>query len=229
MAPVRELLSLRDPANGENVFYGEFLLNAQGEDVVAGLRTPKKIEKMAVDLPDSYEQLKEVRTILEQHYCDMQDIEFTIERGILYMLQCRSGSEQDWLQLELLSICLKEGLIDEKTAITRVDAGQVTSLMRPVFDPNSVIKAREEGAVLAKGLPAGPGAASGKVCFYSDEVEAAKERWGRVILVRVETSPEDIKGMEAAEGILTARGGMTSHAALVAAKEVRRVFLDVEL
>ena len=206
----------RDPANGENVFYGEFLLNAQGEDVVAGLRTPKKIEKMAADLPDSYEQLKEVRTILEQHYCDMQDIEFTIERGILYMLQCRSGKRTGLASIRIALDMLEEGLIDEKTAITRVDAGQVTSLMRPVFDPDAVIKARKEGALLAKGLPAGPGAASGKVCFYSDEVEAAKERWGRVILVRVETSPEDIKGMEAAEGILTARGGMTSHAALVA-------------
>jgi len=206
----------RDPASGENLFYGEFLMNAQGEDVVAGLRTPHKIEELKGVMPSAYDQLEEVRNILEEHYRDMQDIEFTIERSKLYMLQCRSGKRTGLASIRIALDMLEEGLIDEKTAISRVDANQVTSLMRPVFNPDAVTRAHEEGRMLAKGLPAGPGAASGRVCFYSDEVEEFKKEWGQVILVRVETSPEDIKGMEAAEGILTARGGMTSHAALVA-------------
>ncbi len=206
----------RNPATGENVFYGEFLMNAQGEDVVAGIRTPLKLEQLEEVMPHAYEELVQVRHVLEQHYRDMQDIEFTIERGTLFILQCRAGKRTGLAAVRIAVDMLEEGLIDEKTAITRIEADQVTFLLRPVFNEEAKRKAREEGRLLAKGLPAGPGAASGRVCFFSDEVHDRRREWGQVILVRVETSPEDIKGMERAEGILTARGGMTSHAALVA-------------
>lgn len=206
----------RDPATGENVFYGEFLMNAQGEDVVAGTRTPLKIEELGKNKPKMLEELYKVRKILEDHYHDMQDIEFTIENDKLYMLQCRSGKRTGLAAIRIALDMLEEGHIDEKTAIMRLEAGQVTTLLRPIFDTNARKIAVSEGRLLAKGLPAGPGAANGRVVFFSDEVPEKARKWGRCILVRIETSPEDIKGMEAAEGILTARGGMTSHAALVA-------------
>jgi len=206
----------RDPATGENVFYGEFLMNAQGEDVVAGIRTPLKLEQLREVMPHAYEELSRVREVLERHYHDMQDLEFTIERGQLFILQCRAGKRTGLAAVRIALDMLEEGLIDDRTAITRIEADQVTFLLRPVFDSRARAAARSEGRLLAKGLPAGPGAATGRICLFSDEVHARRREWGPVILVRIETSPEDIKGMEQAEGILTARGGMTSHAALVA-------------
>ncbi len=206
----------RDPATGENVFYGEFLMNAQGEDVVAGIRTPLKIDELKKVMGHAYDELARVRETLEKHYRDMQDLEFTIEKGKLYLLQCRSGKRTGLAAVRTALDMLEEKLIDEKTAIMRIEADQVTTLLRPIFNENAKKKAKADGKLLAKGLPAGPGAASGRICFFSDEVEKRKKEWGDIVLCRVETSPEDIKGMEAAVGILTARGGMTSHAALVA-------------
>jgi len=206
----------RNPATGEDEFYGEFLINAQGEDVVAGTRTPMRIQDMKEIMPGSLRELEEIRSNLEKHYCDMQDLEFTIERGKLYILQCRSGKRTALAALRIALEMLEENLIDEKTAITRIEADQIGFLLRPVFNADALEEAKGSNRLLAQGLPAGPGAASGRVCFYPDEVEERKAEWGNVILVRTETSPEDIKGMEAAVGILTSRGGMTSHAALVA-------------
>jgi len=207
----------RDAATGENVFYGEFLMNAQGEDVVAGIRTPLKIAEMAKVMPHAYDELVEVRTKLENHYHDMQDLEFTIEKGKLFILQCRSGKRTGLAAVNIAIDMLEEGMIDEETAITRIEAGQVMFLLRPIFNTKAVKAAADEGRQVAKGLPAGPGAATGRVAFFSDEIQAQVAAWGdKAILVRIETSPEDIKGMETAEGILTQRGGMTSHAALVA-------------
>ncbi len=217
----------RDAATGENVFYGEFLMNAQGEDVVAGIRTPNKVEELKTVMPHAYDQLIEIRNLLEQHYHDMQDIEFTIEKSKLYLLQCRSGKRTGLAAVRIALDMLDEGLIDEQTAITRIEADQVTFLLRPIFNHAAVRQAKAEGRQVAKGLPAGPGCATGRICFFSDEMKARREEWatvddhgkqklGQTVLVRIETSPEDIKGMEQAEGILTARGGMTSHAALVA-------------
>ncbi len=206
----------RDPATGENAFYGEFLMNAQGEDVVAGIRTPLKLDQLREVMPHAHEELVRVREVLERHYRDMQDLEFTIERGTLFILQCRAGKRTGLAAARIALDLLEEGLIDERTALTRIEADQVTFLLRPVFNEAAKRAARAEGRRLAKGLPAGPGAATGRVCFFSDEVHDRRKEWGRVVLVRIETSPEDIKGMEQAEGILTARGGMTSHAALVA-------------
>ena len=210
----------RDPSTGENYFYGEYLVNAQGEDVVAGIRTPQPINRakqkpgdlpsMEEVLPECYQQLVEIRDILERHYKDMQDIEFTIEKGILYMLQCRSGKRTAKAAIKIAVEMVKEGLIDEKTAVLRVAPNQLDQLLHPSLDP----KAKKD--VIAKGLPASPGAASGEVVFTADEAESAAKLGQKVILVRVETSPEDIHGMHAAQGILTARGGMTSHAAVVA-------------
>jgi len=204
----------RDPATGEKRFYGEFLPKAQGEDVVAGIRTPIHIDQMETVFPQAHKELFEVLKKLEQHYKDMQDVEFTIENGRLYILQCRAGKRTGLAAVRIALDMLDEGLIDEKTAITRIEADQVTFLLRPIFDEEARKKARSR--LLAKGLPAGPGAASGRICLFSDEVKEKKAKWGKVLLVRHETSPEDVKGMEASEGILTARGGMTSHAALVA-------------
>ena len=206
----------RNPANGENELYGEFLMNAQGEDVVAGVRTPLRIKELADTMPGVYEELLRVRNTLEKHYRDMQDIEFTIERGRLYILQTRAGKRTGLAAMNIALDMLEDGIIDEKTAVTRIEPDQITMLLRPVFDEKAKKSARDNGRLMAIGLPAGPGAASGKVCFFSDEVEERKKEWGKVILVRTETSPEDIKGMELSEGILTSRGGMTSHAALVA-------------
>ena len=210
----------RDPSTGEDYFYGEYLVNAQGEDVVAGIRTPQPINKakhkpgdlpaMEDVLPECYAQLDSIRSILEKHYQDMQDIEFTIEKGKLYMLQTRNGKRTAKAAIKIAVDMVKEGLIDERTAVLRVAPSQLDQILHPSLDPNAV------KTVIAKGLPASPGAASGEVVFTADEAEEAAGKGHKVILVRVETSPEDIHGMHAAQGILTARGGMTSHAAVVA-------------
>ena len=210
----------RDPATGEDYFYGEYLVNAQGEDVVAGIRTPQPINKakhkpgdlpaMEDVLPACYQQLVKIRQILETHYKDMQDIEFTIEKDKLYMLQTRNGKRTAGAAVKIAVDMVKEGLISEKEAVLRVAPDQLDQLLHPSLDP----KAKRE--VIAKGLPASPGAVSGEVIFSADEAEAEAKLNRKVILVRVETSPEDIHGMHAAQGILTARGGMTSHAAVVA-------------
>ena len=209
----------RDPSTGKNYFYGEYLINAQGEDVVAGIRTPQPINKangdsclpsMEETMPECYRQLVEIRSILEKHYKDMQDIEFTIEKGKLYMLQTRNGKRTATAAIKVAVDMVREGLIDEKTAVLRVAPSQLDQLLHPSLDPKAPKK------VIAKGLPASPGAAGGEVVFTADEAEAAAKVGLKVILVRVETSPEDIHGMHAAQGILTARGGMTSHAAVVA-------------
>ncbi|SNB48062.1 pyruvate, phosphate dikinase [Geobacter sp. DSM 9736] len=209
----------RDPSTGENYFYGEYLVNAQGEDVVAGIRTPQPINKvngeselpsMEEVMPECYQQLVGIRGILEKHYKDMQDIEFTIEKGKLYMLQTRNGKRTAKAAIKIAVDMVKEGLIDEKTGVLRVSPSQLDQLLHPSLDP----KAKK--TVLCKGLPASPGAVSGEVVFTADEAEAEAKIGKKVILVRVETSPEDIHGMHAAQGILTSRGGMTSHAAVVA-------------
>ncbi len=210
----------RDPATGEDYFYGEYLINAQGEDVVAGTRTPQPINKakhkpgdlpaMEDVLPDCYAQLDKIRSILEKHYKDMQDIEFTIEKHKLYMLQTRSGKRTAKAAVKIAVDMVAEGLITKNEAVMRVAPEQLDQLLHPSLDPDA------PKTVVAKGLPASPGAASGQVVFSADEAEEAAKIGLKVILVRVETSPEDIHGMHAAEGILTARGGMTSHAAVVA-------------
>ena len=210
----------RDPSTGENYFYGEYLVNAQGEDVVAGIRTPQPINKakhkpgdlpaMEDVLPDCYAQLAKIRDILEKHYKDMQDIEFTIEKGKLYMLQTRNGKRTASAAVKIAVDMVKEGLIDDKEGVLRVEPSQLDQLLHPSLDPKAA------KTVIAKGLPASPGAACGEVVFSADEAENAAKMGLKVILVRVETSPEDIHGMHAAQGILTARGGMTSHAAVVA-------------
>jgi len=210
----------RDPATGEDYFYGEYLVNAQGEDVVAGIRTPQPINKakyqegdlpaMEDVLPDCYGQLVKIRDILEKHYTDMQDIEFTIEKHKLYMLQTRSGKRTAKAAVKIAVDMVDEGLISKEEAVLRVAPEQLDQLLHPSLDPSATKE------VVAKGLPASPGAASGEVVFSADEAEAEAKLGKKVILVRVETSPEDIHGMHAAQGILTARGGMTSHAAVVA-------------
>ncbi|MEJ2201703.1 MAG: pyruvate, phosphate dikinase, partial [Desulfuromonadaceae bacterium] len=210
----------RDPSTGENYFYGEYLVNAQGEDVVAGIRTPQPINKakhkpgdlpaMEDVLPECYAQLVKIRDILEKHYKDMQDIEFTIEKHKLYMLQTRNGKRTAKAAVKIAVDMVNEGLISEKQAVLRVEPSQLDQLLHPSLDPKAPKK------VIAKGLPASPGAACGEVVFSADEAEEAAKIGLNVILVRVETSPEDIHGMHAAKGILTARGGMTSHAAVVA-------------
>ena len=206
----------RDPATGEKRFYGEYLINAQGEDVVAGIRTPRPIEQLREEMPDAYDQLVRICDTLETHYKDMQDIEFTIQRHNLWMLQCRVGKRTGFSAITIAVDMVKEGLIDEKEALRRVEPDQLDQLLRPVFDVEEKRRAENEGRVLARGLNAGPGAAAGKVVFNANDAETWADRGDQVILVRIETSPEDIRGMDAAMGILTARGGMTSHAALVA-------------
>ncbi|HHW58395.1 MAG TPA: pyruvate, phosphate dikinase [Clostridia bacterium] len=203
----------RNPATGEKALFGEFLMNAQGEDVVAGIRTPQPISTLRETMPDVYNQFVEIAEKLERHYKDMQDIEFTIERGKLYMLQTRNGKRTAQAALKVAVDLVAEGLIDEKTAVLRVDPKQLDQLLHPTFEPNALKAAKP----VAKGLPASPGAASGKVYFTAEEaVAAAKSKGEKVILVRTETSPDDIEGMSVAQGILTTRGGMTSHAAVVA-------------
>ncbi len=214
----------RNPATGENYFYGEWLPNAQGEDVVAGIRTPNPINEVGKSshnqhlpsletaMPEAYKQLHEIQKRLESHYKDMLDIEFTIQEKKLYMLQCRVGKRNGTAAVRMALDMMKEGLIDEKTAVLRVNPSQLDELLHPLLDP----KAEKSAVILAKGLPAGPGGATGQVVFTAnDAVNWAKEG-KKVILIREETNPEDIEGMRAAQAILTARGGMTSHAALVA-------------
>jgi len=200
----------RNPSTGEKEYYGEYLLNAQGEDVVAGIRTPKPIIEMQKDLPPVFEELKKVYEILEKHYKDMQDFEFTIEKGKLYLLQTRTGKRTAQAAIKIAVDMVKEGLIDEKTAVKRVEPEQINQLLHPRIDRSQSLK------VLAKGLPASPGAAYGKVVFDADEAEKLGNNGERVILVRPETTPDDIHGVVAAQGVLTSRGGMTSHAAVVA-------------
>ncbi len=202
----------RDPATGKNKFYGEFLMNAQGEDVVAGIRTPLPIDQLAKYDRKSYNQLLKIRTKLEKHYRDIQDIEFTIEKGKLYMLQTRSGKRTAAAAVKVAVDMAKEGLITEKEAVCRVDPKSLDQLLHPRFDPNSEAKAVK----IATGLPASPGAATGRIVFSAEQAELWAEMGEHVILVRIETSPEDIGGMHVANGILTSRGGMTSHAAVVA-------------
>jgi pyruvate,orthophosphate dikinase len=206
----------RDAASGENVFYGEYLMNAQGEDVVAGTRTPKPITELKKDDPKAYAQLEKIRHTLEKHYTDMMDIEFTIQQGRLYMLQCRVGKRTAFAAIKIAVDMVGEKLISEKEALSRIEPDQLNQLLRPIFDRAEKAAAIKGGRLLAKGLNAGPGAATGRLVFNSVDAEAWAKRGEKVILTRIETSPEDIRGMSAAEGILTARGGMTSHAALVA-------------
>ncbi len=229
----------RDSATGEKRFNGEYLINAQGEDVVAGIRTPLKITKadsvawakangiseeervskypsLEEYMPEVYKELFEIQQKLEQHYRDMQDIEFTIEEGKLWLLQTRNGKRTGLAMVRIALDMLDEGLIDEKEALLRVEPNKINELLHPVFVQEDVEKARKEGRLLTKGLPASPGAATGRVVFFADEAAQWAAKGEKVILVRLETSPEDIEGMNAAQGILTARGGMTSHAAVVA-------------
>jgi pyruvate,orthophosphate dikinase len=214
----------RNPATGENLFYGEWLVNAQGEDVVAGIRTPsplnddtkndqnRHLHSMQEAMPGTYKELWDIRNILEKSFRDMLDIEFTIQEGVLYMLQCRAGKRTGTAALNMAMDMLHEKLIEEKTAVMRVDPAQLDELLHPICDP--AVEKKHNPAV--KGLPAGPGAAVGRVVFNAEDAVAWFRKGEKVILLREETNPEDVEGMRAAEGILTARGGMTSHAALVA-------------
>jgi pyruvate,orthophosphate dikinase len=225
----------RDAGTGENIFNGEYLINAQGEDVVAGIRTPQQITlegskrwaalagvseaeraakypSLEESMPEMYQALFNIQKNLEKHYKDMQDMEFTIQEGKMWMLQTRSGKRTGAAMVQIAIDMLKEGLIDEKTAILRVEPNKLDELLHPVFDKNAIKAAR----VLAKGLPASPGAATGQIVFFADEAEEWVAQGKKIVLVRIETSPEDLRGMNVAEGILTARGGMTSHAAVVA-------------
>ncbi len=206
----------RDPALGENKMYGEFLMNAQGEDVVAGIRTPRPISELKNVLPDAYGQLVEIRNKLESHYRDMQDFEFTIENGTLWMLQTRTGKRHPFAAARMAVDMEAEGLIDKKAAVLRPEAEGIAAFLSPVFDGEAKKRAVAEGRILGKGLPAGPGGASGRVVFTAQDADEWRNRGEKVLLVRKFTSPEDIRGMDAAQGILTAQGGMTSHAALVA-------------
>lgn len=206
----------RDAASGENIFYGEYLFNAQGEDVVAGTRTPHPIAELEKESPVIYKELDNYRKILDKHYKDMMDIEFTIQQGKLWMLQCRVGKRTGFAAIKMAVDMVKERLISKEEALMRIDPNQLNQLLRPIFDLEEKRKVIDEGRLLAKGLNAGPGAASGRVALSAQDAEEMATRGEKVILVRIETSPEDIKGMDASEGILTARGGMTSHAALVA-------------
>ncbi len=225
----------RDAGNGEDQFNGEYLINAQGEDVVAGIRTPMQITKIGSQrwaelagvseeqrakeypsleeaMPEIYKELDAIQTKLENHYRDMQDMEFTVQEGKLWFLQTRNGKRTGFAMVKIAMDLLKQGMIDEKTALSRVEPNKLDELLHPVFDKKALAKAK----VLVKGLPASPGAATGQIVFFAEEAARRAEEGKKVILVRIETSPEDLAGMAAAEGILTARGGMTSHAAVVA-------------
>ncbi|MDZ7860219.1 MAG: pyruvate, phosphate dikinase [Candidatus Krumholzibacteriota bacterium] len=216
----------RNPATGENNFYGEYLMNAQGEDVVAGIRTPHPIniqQKGDADIPsleeemkDVYDQLLDVRNRLEKHYRDMQDLEFTIQNKKLWILQTRTGKRTGFAAIRIAVDLVRDGIISKETAISRLEPEQLNQYLRPVFDTQEKQKAIDEGRLVARGINAGPGAASGRVVFSAYDAEKKAEEGEKVILVRVETSPEDIRGMSVAEGILTSAGGATSHAALVA-------------
>ncbi len=202
----------RDPATGEKKLMGEFLVNAQGEDVVAGIRTPMNIDEMEKQFPDAYTQFIKVCKILEKHYHDMQDMEFTVENGKLYMLQCRNGKRTAQAALKIACDLVDEGMKTEEEAVAMIDPRNLDTLLHPQFD----LKVLRDVKPLGKGLGASPGAACGKIVFSAEDAEKAKEKGEKVVLVRLETSPEDISGMKAAQGILTVRGGMTSHAAVVA-------------
>ncbi len=212
----------RDPATGEKVFYGEYLINAQGEDVVAGIRTPKKIAELQKDMPPVYKQLEDIRNKLEKHYRDVQDIEFTVQQGKLWMLQTRNGKRTGFAAVRFAVDMVAEGLISKEEALSasRIPPDDLSQLLQPLFDPEAKRKAIKEGKLLAKGINAGPGAATGRIMFHAEDAEAWVHNHrdtpdARVILVRRETSPEDIRGMQVAAGILTAFGGASSHAALV--------------
>jgi pyruvate,orthophosphate dikinase len=212
----------RDPATGDKVFYGEYLINAQGEDVVAGIRTPKKIAELQKDMPPVYKQLDEIRNILEKHYRDVQDIEFTVQKGKLWMLQTRNGKRTGFAAVRFAVDMVQEGLIKKEEALSasRIPPDDLNQLLQPIFDPDAKRKSIAEGRLLAKGINAGPGAATGRIKFHAEDAEEWVHKHkgtpdGHVILVRRETSPEDIRGMQAADGILTAFGGASSHAALV--------------
>ncbi len=202
----------RDPATGENIFWGEFMMNAQGEDVVAGVRTPDPVAKLKKVLPNAHKEILRICKVLEKHFRDVQDFEFTIEEEKVFMLQTRNGKRTGLAAVRIACEMVKEKLITWKDAVTRIPADDLDQLLAPVFDQAAVKKVK----TIAKGLPAGPGAATGKVYFNADRAEAAKVKGEEVLLVRLETSPEDLRGMIAANGILTARGGVSSHAALVA-------------
>jgi len=202
----------RDPATGAKKLMGEFLTNAQGEDVVAGVRTPMPIAEMAEKFPEAYDEFVKVCNILEDHYRDMQDMEFTVEHGKLYMLQCRNGKRTAPAALKIACDLVDEGMISEQQAVAMIDPRNLDTLLHPQFDP----KALKSTEPVGKALPASPGAACGKIVFTAEDAKAWAERGEKVVLVRLETSPEDIEGMKAAQGILTVRGGMTSHAAVVA-------------
>ncbi len=207
----------RNPSTGEKEIWGEYLLNAQGEDVVAGIRTPSPIQKMAEELPEAYKQFLEIAEKLEKHYREMQDVEFTIERGKLWMLQTRNGKRTAKAAVKIAVDMVNEGLITKEEAVMRITPEQVDTLLHPQFDPNEVEKARKEGRMIAKGVNASPGAAVGKVYFDADTAEKmAKEHGEKVIMVRPFTKPDDVHGMIASQGILTSEGGATSHAAVVA-------------
>jgi pyruvate,orthophosphate dikinase len=200
----------RDPATGEKRFFGEYLTNAQGEDVVAGIRTPQPIKDLRQNMPEVYEQLENIYKKLEKHFRDMQDIEFTIQEGKLYMLQTRTGKRTARASIRIAVEMEKEGLIDRKTAVSRIEPEHINGVLHPMIDPEAPLD------IIACGLPASPGAAVGKVVFTAEDAEAKAGEGIKTVLVRTETSPEDIGGMDASEGILTVRGGMTSHAAVVA-------------
>ena len=202
----------RNPATGEKKLMGEYLINAQGEDVVAGVRTPMPISQMEEKFPQAYADFVKVCDLLEDHYRDMQDMEFTVENGKLYMLQCRSGKRTAQAALKIACDLVDEGMIDEKKAVSMIDPRNLDTLLHPQFDAAVLKKA----PAIAKALPASPGAACGKIVFSAEDAKEWKERGEKVVLVRLETSPEDIEGMKASQGILTVRGGMTSHAAVVA-------------
>ncbi|MHC4662969.1 MAG: pyruvate, phosphate dikinase, partial [Planctomycetota bacterium] len=206
----------RDPSTGENVFYGEFLMNAQGEDVVAGIRTPREIAELGDVMPEIFKELEENRKKLEEHYKDVQDFEFTIENGTLFMLQTRNGKRTGFAAFRIAAEMVEEGLITPQEAVKQIDPDGVTHLLVQLFEPKALAAARDEGRLLAKGLNAGPGAASGEMVFSADRAEEWSKKGKKVVLCRTETSPDDIHGMHVSEGILTQRGGMTSHAAVVA-------------
>jgi pyruvate,orthophosphate dikinase len=216
----------RNPATGENHFYGEYLMKAQGEDVVAGIRTPRPINReqkgesdvpcLEEEMPAVYGELDAIRLKLEEHYRDMQDLEFTIQNGRLWILQTRAGKRTGFAAIKIAIDMVREGLISKEEAIRRIDPEQLNQFLRPVFDPGQKSRANDEGRMIARGINAGPGAATGKIVFNAEDAERWVAEGEEVILVRIETSPEDIRGMNAASGILTSAGGATSHAALVA-------------
>src|SRR5919106_421846 len=206
----------RNPSTGDKEFYGEFLVNAQGEDVVAGVRTPRPIAKLKTVMPKAHGELQKVCRNLEKHYKDMQDIEFTVEDSKLWMLQTRTGKRTGFAAVRIAVDMVEERIISKKEALLRIEPDHLNQLLRPIFDSKDKEQAAKERRVLAKGLPAGPGAATGRVVFHAEDAVEWKKNGEQVVLCRIETSPDDIRGMEAAQGILTARGGMTSHAALVA-------------